>query len=550
VPDESDEEVEDDGREADSTMKATYGNQPETSSQTMPPSNLEIIDLTDTAPRPEMPKVIDLSSPCGSPTQDNSNEADERPLASEPPVATTSVGEATSTVENALPASSNDARFGNVHLTWSDLDEESYDGESQYSEESSSSAAEESYSEQVDDESIPPYSDAESDEHYSDEESELHSPDETGRHEYGVDDELMSNASSYYSPPPPFSDPWSSESEELGDEHRGSNSDRISQQPWDQAFPEIAPLIQSLSGPPVASVPPETTTRNANSCSIELLLNKDQPSTPETADLAVSSSQASTSSPNSAAANITPALSGAVTLGALTGKMEYFIAREENKYSMSAHKDFTQRAASAVHSLCNVDKDVKESEPQGKNDTGLPETHASPGSFAEAMAAYCRRQGNPPRDARMDSPESWYDEAEAPSAAPSLVPAEAPKASPSDQSTMKRKAEDISDVTPEEEDQWASKVAPILSPAPSVDGEQKTEPGDKHESAATQESMEVAKEEQTAPVVTPPTLPAGRPAKKARMMRVAERLGYAALGGVTAGAAIFGALVYTAPTFT
>jgi hypothetical protein len=40
-----------------------------------------------------------------------------------------------------------------------------------------------------------------------------------------------------------------------------------------------------------------------------------------------------------------------------------------------------------------------------------------------------------------------------------------------------------------------------------------------------------------------------RPAKRARMMRVAERLGYAALGGVTAGAMIVGTLIYTAPTF-
>jgi hypothetical protein len=49
-------------------------------------------------------------------------------------------------------------------------------------------------------------------------------------------------------------------------------------------------------------------------------------------------------------------------------------------------------------------------------------------------------------------------------------------------------------------------------------------------------------------IITPPLTPE-RPAKKPRMMMVAERLGYAALGGVTAGAMIMGTLIYTAPTF-
>lgn len=40
-----------------------------------------------------------------------------------------------------------------------------------------------------------------------------------------------------------------------------------------------------------------------------------------------------------------------------------------------------------------------------------------------------------------------------------------------------------------------------------------------------------------------------RPAKRQRIRDIAERVGYAALGGVTAGAMIVGTLIYTAPTF-
>lgn len=40
-----------------------------------------------------------------------------------------------------------------------------------------------------------------------------------------------------------------------------------------------------------------------------------------------------------------------------------------------------------------------------------------------------------------------------------------------------------------------------------------------------------------------------RPAKRQRLRNIAERVGYVALGGVATGAMMFGALVYTAPTF-
>jgi hypothetical protein len=41
----------------------------------------------------------------------------------------------------------------------------------------------------------------------------------------------------------------------------------------------------------------------------------------------------------------------------------------------------------------------------------------------------------------------------------------------------------------------------------------------------------------------------GRPAKRQRIRHIAERVGYAALGGVTASAVIMGTLIYTAPSF-
>jgi hypothetical protein len=112
---------------------------------------------------------------------------------------------------------------------------------------------------------------------------------------------------------------------------------------------------------------------------------------------------------------------------------------------------------------------------------------------------------------------------------------------------LKRKAEAISDATQEQE-QWATKAAKALSPAPSgADEEEQLQPSGQHS-----EPMEVV----TGPLekngeqasITPPQTPE-RPAKRTRMMHVAERLGYAALGGVTAGAMIVGTLIYTAPTF-
>lgn len=124
---------------------------------------------------------------------------------------------------------------------------------------------------------------------------------------------------------------------------------------------------------------------------------------------------------------------------------------------------------------------------------------------------------------------------------------------------LKRKADDISESTQEQE-RWAAKAARVLSPAPSAEEEEqpRPEPEAVQEHAEEPDPMEITEPEPedvgatpvVAPLVPETSLTPERPVKRARMMRVAERLGYAALGGVTAGAMIVGTLIYTAPTFS
>ncbi|ROW10057.1 hypothetical protein VPNG_06570 [Cytospora leucostoma] len=108
---------------------------------------------------------------------------------------------------------------------------------------------------------------------------------------------------------------------------------------------------------------------------------------------------------------------------------------------------------------------------------------------------------------------------------------------PKDRAKGKRKAADISEATEEElvwQEQlaWHDKGNPMTPPAPS--------------SPATQSEPDVF-------LPSPPTTPQdqhladARPSKKIK--KIAERMGYAALGGATVGAMVFTSLVYTAPSF-
>ena len=128
---------------------------------------------------------------------------------------------------------------------------------------------------------------------------------------------------------------------------------------------------------------------------------------------------------------------------------------------------------------------------------------------------------------------------------------------------LKRKADDISDTTQQEE-QWAAKetspqvmkdimdtplepVRPICTPplSPALSSESSPErPCDMSKPSAS-----LAQAIPTPSKSIPATPEPARPSKKAKLLRIAERVGYAALGGVTAGAMIVGTLIYTAPTF-
>ncbi|KAK1760568.1 hypothetical protein QBC47DRAFT_367527 [Echria macrotheca] len=135
--------------------------------------------------------------------------------------------------------------------------------------------------------------------------------------------------------------------------------------------------------------------------------------------------------------------------------------------------------------------------------------------------------------------------------------------SDADKTSKKRKADDVSTVTGEETSWLEQQSRPVeasapASPAPAPSAEldvPATEP------TATSEPMTIDSEPQAVSaeltsdtcsaqtcVVTLSTSDERQP-KRMRLLHIAERAGYVALGGVTAGAMIFGTLVYTAPSF-
>ncbi|KAK1828383.1 hypothetical protein QBC39DRAFT_374779 [Podospora conica] len=152
-----------------------------------------------------------------------------------------------------------------------------------------------------------------------------------------------------------------------------------------------------------------------------------------------------------------------------------------------------------------------------------------------------------------------------------MAPKEAPVETSKAPVHEKRKADDISTLNPEEE-HWAAGITKdvmavtVISPAPSAPFESKvaeSEDVPAIQSPDLETKTEVAESKYT-PVEPShilseedssysPVAKAGmetqRPAKRQRIRDIAERVGYAALGGVTAGAMIVGTLIYTAPTF-
>ncbi|KAH6641665.1 hypothetical protein F5144DRAFT_142314 [Chaetomium tenue] len=254
-------------------------------------------------------------------------------------------------------------------------------------------------------------------------------------------------------------------------------------------FPEIIQLIASMSSSPH---PPRQTVTGTNTVSsIDWLLNSEKPRIPSpTVDWEE---------------RITPPDSSPAIMPRLwTRGVDDSQPRGENKVALEAQKAERSRPIS-VKDLCNDDDPVDRS----SNYVLFQKPHPP------LLTAWGQMQ-----IAQTRTDEKGIDR------------------------KAKRKAEDISTTTDAEE-QWAGSVSEIPSLNPPVD-ETNTQPEPPAETV--QEVITSTGHDGEHPTIGEPETQE-RPVKRARMMRVAERLGYAALGGVTAGAMIVGTLIYTAPTF-
>jgi hypothetical protein len=263
----------------------------------------------------------------------------------------------------------------------------------------------------------------------------------------------------------------------------------------------------------------------------------------------------------------------AAALGAKTGKTEFFQAREQNKIILNAQKTAGTRPTSSVHALCNKDEPVAEASTYR---FGPAAQHTETSSTLSRFPPILERTPPIAEEAEV----LFSDTITAPS--PILTKemdassrrthvnisdiVDTQQHTPN-QGKLKRKAEEISETT-EEQELWAAKTVKAPSPAPpspepeKVEEEPQQQPpqstqqhaepefGPEPEPKPLEVVIQLLKEtrEEQAISVASSQVPE-RPLKRARMMRVAERLGYAALGGVTAGAMIVGTLIYTAPTF-
>lgn len=250
-------------------------------------------------------------------------------------------------------------------------------------------------------------------------------------------------------------------------------------------------------------------------------------------------------------------------LGARTGKIDYFRAREDNKMTLEAQKAECSRPTS-VQDLCNEDEAISNlhmptprpypapSSPISSSGRNLfdpidfrpiptctpyvPHPTASPMGLSGEVHGCSRRTHVGIADIMNTAQQDAIGGLEQITRTETGGNGVDRKA--------KRKAEDISDTTDAEE-RWAGSISKMPSPDPSID-EKNTHP--EFPAEAVQELIKPTDHDSEHPT-TGDSQTQERPVKRARMMRVAERLGYAALGGVTAGAMIVGTLIYTAPTF-
>ncbi|KAL2023797.1 hypothetical protein VTK56DRAFT_1064 [Thermocarpiscus australiensis] len=395
---------------------------------------------------------------------------------------------------------------------------------------------------------------------------------------------------------------YTSDDDGFGTESLEDSSDfrnDLRQSPSAIEYPEISAIVDSLSSlskpvvPTRPSEPNEAAAKSTAPVSIDELLNDHNPQSPVCVPLhnepvtqapeipAVGDYNNEASPPSSfytAPPSFTHPTTTSEVLGPKTGKFDFFVAREENKMTINAQKDTKPQPASSVHALCNEEK---------------PENYV----FAPAgrRAEKCSEEGlNLPRPIKSAEPSSSVRQflpVEFPLGYPRRIPLDpsGPYYLPPlnmdgetdgrcrrthvgisdivdtrqqqilETGKPKRKADEISDTTKDEEF-WATAAAaaehinlmafdaartretPVAgrtsSPVPpAVVKQLRREPAERGDGDPS-----IAKR--------PRILPEGEVhAKRARLMHIAERAAYAALGGVTAGAMIVGTLIYTAPTF-
>jgi hypothetical protein len=575
VPDGSDDDASD--NEFDSTddditqTSAQKPRQGNTSAQD-PAANGRVIDLTAAFTSRQVHEVIDLSSPCGSPISlddddgkhlINAAENENNGVAGEAngsstnpelgqPIISEGMGDRTDGGMTHIPLDEESDLEPQVSMSGEDNDYFSDDANK------TSFFTEDDPDEESDSE-LEVYDEATSDEDMEDDTNDLDDLDSEMDSEMGSlsdDDGDMG-----------FQDPLPGHSDY-------GYWDHLPQSGQDSEYPEIAPLIASLSRPAetlTATNPSETASKGKTSCSIELLLNGDKPQSPAPApsqNTPAAESGSQRPSPAKGTHTAPPcsssATSAAEALGTMTGKVDFFIAREQNKVALSAQKAAGTRPMSSVHALCNTADSADQPHshvfgPAGLQSAVPPEEDqfhsrlpdvsslfSPPADFPSARAGPGPCTSSSDFLPAMGSPVSIDQEMEFPTRMNISEIVDSHQDSRSEK-PLKRKAEAISDATQEQE-QWATKAAKALSPAPSgADEEEQLQPSGQHGEPMEEVTGPLEKNGEQASI-TPPQTPE-RPAKRTRMMHVAERLGYAALGGVTAGAMIVGTLIYTAPTF-
>lgn len=579
VPDGSDDEASE--NEFDSTDDdMNHAQKPPATNTTAqdPAANGRVIDLTAASTSRHVHQVIDLSSPCGSPI---SLDHDDKHLTSAGEnqnngVGSEAGGNSTSHElgepevpevmgDRTGPGMSHIPLYDDSHLgpqvSVSDEDDDYFSGDANQNSFLTDYFPDEESGSELD--AYDDYDEATSDEDMEDDLDDMDSEMDS----VSDDDRDMG-----------FQDPLPGDSD-YGD------WDHLPQSGQGSEYPEIAPLVDSLSRPVESSTPAnpiEMASKGKTSCSIELLLNEDKPQSSTLApcqvskqasqDMPTTRSEPCESSPAKGTyttpSSCSSATAAAEVLGTLTGKVEFFVAREQNKLALSAQKAGA-RPASSVHSLCNTAESAGQPNSHAFGPAGLQPSPLLP----EVDRFYSRLPDlssllppshliSPPADfisnragpgpctstsdflPAMSSPVSIDEEIDVFPRRMDISEIVEPF---QDSRGEKRKADDISDVTQEQE-QWAAKAAKALSPAPSgAEEEEQSQPSKQH-SGPMEEVAGSSEQDGEQASITPPQTPE-RPAKRTRVMHVAERLGYAALGGVTAGAMIVGTLIYTAPTF-